>query len=183
MHHQSKALLLESDEILKAYIFALKYYDVLGLYPNKVDSFDYQLMKLMYMKSIRMCIAIDRFDDLRNLCLHVIHNHICRNPVQASHHLENESTVTIYFYTIQPIASTVLSLSSFRAAIALLRNWRYWGKCDRNDKIETLTSFLFPYTEKVDVNRGAAGAKFTGSDKLVLRMNDVSFLFMVSIGF
>lgn len=168
-------MLLESDDILKAYIFALKYYDELGLYPSNMDSVDFQLMSLMHMKSINMCIAIERFVDLRNLCLDVIHNVVCRNPVQASHHLENESRVTIYFYTIQPTTSTVLSLSSFRAAIALLSNWRYWGKCDTNNKIETLTSFLLPYTEKVDVNCGAAGAKFTGSDKLVMRMNDVSF--------
>lgn len=175
MYHQSDALLLESDEILKAYIFALKYYDELGLYPSNMDSVDFQLMNLMHMKSINMCIAIERYVDLRNLCLHVIHNHICRYPIQVSHYLKNESTVTIHFYTIQPTTSTFLPLSSFRAAIALLSNWRYWEKCDTNDKMEALTSFLLPYTEKVDVNCGAAGAKFTGTDKLVMRMNDVSF--------
>lgn len=174
-YHKSEALLLEQDKTLRAYIFALKYYDEEGFFPRRMDPFDFQLMKLIYKRPNSMSAAIYHFEDLRNLCTHVLFNEVCINPVKTFGHIENESKVTILFSASQPAVSTILSLYSFKAAIVLLSIWPCCQSFKKNIEIETLLLFLFPYKERNDHSLGAAGAKFVRSDNFVLTMEDVSF--------
>jgi hypothetical protein len=124
-----------------------------------------------------MCSAMERYDDLRSLCTHILFNELCKTPVKTFDRLENESKITIFFPSTESTTKTILSLSSLKAAIVLFSTWRFSGNCDTDDEMVTLISFLLPCAEENDDHRGAAGARFAGSNNFVLTFKDVSQLY------